>query len=222
MTSNRLQTLIGFNLKTKIASRPTVFDHSKWTKDDARPPTINELSQVFRTAGVDLATKACQRALQEAAIAAIDITHIVAVTCTDQGNPGYDLLVCEKLSLSPGVQRTLLHGVGCAGGLSALRTAATHAAAASQRGLPARILVVACELCSLFLRAELETALRNEDELHIAPALFSDAAAAVVVCNGLAMGDGQKPILEMQEWGSMLLPGTSDQMSYAIEANGMS
>lgn len=171
--------------------------------------------------GVALSAQACSSAMLEAKVSASDITHIVAVTCTDQSNPGYDLFVCEKLGLGPSVQRVLLHGVGCAGGLSALRAAANIASAASSRSQPARILVVACELCSIFLRTELKACLAD-GELHIAPALFSDAAAAVVLCNGFALEQDQKPVYELQEWGSMFVPGTSGQMSYATEANGTS
>lgn len=145
----------------------------------------------------------------------------MAVTCTDQGSPGYDFFVSQKLGLPDGVQRTLLHGVGCAGGLSALREAANLAAAASSRGRPARILVFATELCSLFLRAELKAAIKDAENLHIAPALFSDASAALVVCNGLAMQREQRPIFELQEWGSALIPGTKDHMSYSVSPSGM-
>jgi type III polyketide synthase len=213
--------LLHVNQNTKIASRPTVFDHSTWSKDDATPPNIDELSQIFRTSGVDLTVKACNKALREAQLSASDITHVVAVTCTDQGSPGYDLFVSQQLHLPDGVQRTLLHGVGCAGGLSALREAANLAAATSSRSRPARILVFATELCSLFLRAEIQAACIDDKNLHIAPALFSDASAAIVVCNGLAMTDEQKPIFELQEWGSALIPGTEDHMSYSVSPSGM-
>ena len=196
-------------------------DHSTWTKEHAAPPTIDELSQIFRTMGVDLAVEACNNALREAQLSASNITHVVAVTCTDQGSPGYDLLVSQKLQLPDNVQRTLLHGVGCAGGLSALREAANLAAAASSRGRPARILVFATELCSLFLRVELQAAIKDARNLHIAPALFSDASAALVVCNGLAMREEQEPIFELQEWGSAIIPGTKDHMSYSVSPSGM-
>lgn len=157
--------------------------------------------------------------MQEACVSAADITHVVAVTCTNQGNPGYDLLVCQELKLSPTVQRVLLHGVGCAGGLSALRAAANISAAETQKGRPARALVVACELCSMFLRKELLVASQDES-LHIAPALFSDAAAALVVCNSIALEKRPEPIFELLEWGSMVVPGTTDFMTYDIEADG--
>ncbi|CAE7219647.1 hypothetical protein P3342_013441 [Pyrenophora teres f. teres] len=216
-----LQKLVALNNKTNILARPTVQDYTQWTKEDSKPPTIDSISRVFRTVSGDLATSACNKAIKEAGLAPNDITHVVAVTCTDQGNPGYDLFVCQKLGLRPEVQRVLLQGVGCAGGLSALRTAADIVAAASQKRRPARVLVMTCELCSLFLRAELQAAIRDGDSVHVAPALFSDAAAALVVCNGDTLGEAQKPIFELDEWGSMAVPGTSDYMSYDIEKNGM-
>ncbi|CBX95875.1 similar to chalcone synthase [Plenodomus lingam JN3] len=222
ITEPGLQKLIHFNRRTKIKARPIIFDPSTWTKEDAAPPSIQELSSIYQDVGVALSAQACSKAMLEAQVSASEITHIVAVTCTTQSNPGYDLFVCQKLSLDPSVQRVLLHGVGCAGGLSALRAAANLAAAASSRGQPARILVIACELCSLFLRAELQACLQDQ-ELHIAPALFSDAAAAVVVTNGLALdrASGQRPVYELHQWGSMLVPGTADQMSYNMEEHGM-
>ncbi|OWY44019.1 polyketide synthase PksE [Alternaria alternata] len=159
------------------------------------PPEIDWTSRIFRTSGVRLATSACKKAMQEAQLGPRDITHTVAVTCTDQNNPGYDHFVCQELGLRSSVQRSLLHGVGCAGGLSALRTAADIAAAASLRGRPARILVMAC------------------------PALFSDGAAALVVCNYLALEEKQTPVFELLEWGSMVVPDTSGHMSYVIKKN---
>ncbi|KAL5116626.1 hypothetical protein ACEQ8H_005504 [Pleosporales sp. CAS-2024a] len=220
-SSPGLQKLIRFSNVTQIESRPTISDLSfPGAKVDASPPSPDELSRIFKADGVQLAASACTKAMAEANVGANDITHIVAVTCTDQSNPGYELLVCNKLKLQPGVQRTLLHGVGCAGGLSALRAAANTAAAESQRGRPARVLVVACEICSLFLKAELHAASQSDD-LHIAPALFSDAAAALVVCNDLALRKDQKPIYELKEWGSMVVPNTTSYMSYDITSTGM-
>ncbi|KAL6704396.1 hypothetical protein ACN47E_008248 [Coniothyrium glycines] len=220
-TSIGLQKLIQFNARTGIDARPTVQDSSLLTQRDVDPPKINEISQVFRTMGVELARAASRRALLEARVSSHDITHVVAVTCTDQGNPGYELLLCQKLGLPSNVERTLLHGVGCAGGLSALRAASNLAASASQRGQAARILVVACELCSLFFRLELQAAQQDSSSLHIAPGLFSDAAAAVIVCNGLALGNSQKPIFELQASGTMVVPNTTAQMSYDIQSHGM-
>lgn len=219
--SDSIQKLLSFNTKTKISSRPSILNPEKWTRKDATPPTLASISQAFRAEGVYLASSACRKAMQEACLGPEDITHIVAVTCTGSGNPGYDLFVCEKLGLRQDVQRVLLQGVGCAGGLSALRTATDIAAAASLKSRPARILVVACELCTLFLRAEIQNILQSgDDALRIAPALFSDAAAALVVCNGLALQKHHMPVFELMECASMVAPGTSGFMSYETEKNG--
>ena len=158
--------------------------------------------------------------MEEAQVTAEDITHVVAVTCTDQGSPGYDLLVSQRLQLPHDVQRTLLQGVGCAGGLSALREAANLAAGAAFRGRPACILVFATELCSIFLKAELQAAIADSNNLHVAPTLFSDGSAALVVCNGLALSAKQKPVYELQEWDSAIIPETQGHMSYIASPNG--
>jgi type III polyketide synthase len=176
---------------------------------------------VFRTVGVDLTVSACKKALLEAQLLSSDITHTVAVTCTDAGSPGYDHLVSQKLKLRPDVDRVLLQGVACAGGLSALRVAAGLAAGATQRRRPARILIFACELCSLHLRCDLVHACKNEGEASIAHALFGDAAAALVLCNDLGLTTETQPIYELLDWKNLIVPGTSEQMSFLVDPLGM-
>ncbi|EOA91343.1 uncharacterized protein SETTUDRAFT_170296 [Exserohilum turcica Et28A] len=205
LSSPGIQKLVDFNTKTQIKCRPTVSDNNTWTQKDAQPPSLTSLSRSFRTKGLDLATAACTKAMSEAG-----------------GNPGYDLFVSERLGLGPSVQRVLVQGVGCAGGLSALRAAADIAAAAALKRRCARVLVSACELCSLFFRTELHNIVHTHDQtLHIAPALFSDAAAALVVCNGLALQTHTRPVFQLAEWASSVVPGTSGFMSYHVEKNGM-
>jgi type III polyketide synthase len=82
-------------------------------------------------------------------------------------------------------------------------------------------LVFATELCSLFLRAELQAACKDDKNLHIAPALFSDASAAVIVCNEKALNEKQRPIYKLKDWNSTLISGTEDHMSYSVSPNGM-
>jgi type III polyketide synthase len=168
-----------------------------------------------------LTVSACRKALLEAQLLPDDITHTVAVTCTDAGSPGYDHFVSQKLKLRPDVDRVLLHGVACAGGLSALRVAAGLAAGATQRGCPARILIFACELCSLHLRCDLVQACKNEGEASIAHALFGDAAAAMVLCNDLGLATDTTPIYELLDWKNMIVPGTSEEMSFYMDPLGM-
>jgi type III polyketide synthase len=217
--------LLQVNRSTGIETRSAVRPYKAFaTQTD--PPSISEIDQFFRQAGVDLAVQACQKALIEAHIAPQQITHTIGVTCTNQGNPGYDFLVARKLNLPPHVDRMLLHGVGCAGGLSILRAAAQIAGGASLRRKPARILAFACELCTPNVRHCLSMAERSmdSDQANIAAALFSDAAAAFVLCNEHAMTQDKQvtPQFELLEWGCDLVPGTAEYMTFYAGVDGSS
>lgn len=154
------------------------------------------------------------------------ITHTVAVTCTNQGNPGYDLLVARRLGIASTAQRTLLHGVGCAGGLAILRTAADIACSATARGQPARVLAFACELCTPILSRELAEAegCDNLDKLSIGAALFGDGAGAFVLCNEYGMPEGgqlgEGGVLKLWEWGNETIPDTMKYMSFHADPLG--
>lgn len=167
-----------------------------------------------------MTVQACEKALAEARVQPSKITHTVGVTCSDTTNPGYDTFVAQRLKLNSNVEQTLLHGVGCAGGLAALRQAANLAVGASQRRRPAQILVFACELCSLFIHAEIFDAWKN-GTVRIPAALFSDGAAALVVCNGLGLTENNKPVFELLDWATQRLPGTSCAMDMTVNAHGM-
>jgi len=153
-------------------------------------------------------------------LSALDITHIVAVTCTDAGHPGYDLLVAQKLGLRENVDRTLLHGVGCAGGLAALRTAANLAYGAVTRRSPARILVFACELCSIHIRCDINHTILNPDDTRIGSALFSDGAAAVILSNGLAPEAESKSIFTLLDCGGAVIPDSFPYMAFTPDPLG--
>lgn len=120
----------------------------------------------------------------------------------------------------------LLHGVGCAGGLSILRAAAQIAGGASLRRKPARILAFACELCTPNVRRYLSIAENSPDSDHvnIAAVLFSDAAAALVLCNEYAMArdDQATPLYRLLEWGHDLIPDTAELMIFYADTHGLS
>src|ERR1700760_1751903 len=106
-----------------------------------RAPTISELCSVFLKDGVALAVTAARKALHEAQISPSDITHVVSTTCTNSANPGFDHYVCKQLGITQPVEKVLLHGIGCSGGLASLRTAANLALGSSFRKRKARVLV---------------------------------------------------------------------------------
>jgi type III polyketide synthase len=169
-----------------------------------------------------MAVQACTKAMNEWQGELDSVTHTVAVTCTNQGNPGFDLLVNEKLGLSSSVDRTLLHGVGCAGGLAIMRIAAQLACGSTLRGRPARILCYACEITTSNVRYELDAAAKCVDtsQVCIAGALFSDAAAAFVLCNDLGLQTHVRPVYELLNWDTALIPETKDELAYYAEAHG--
>jgi type III polyketide synthase len=122
--------------------------------------------------------------------------------------------------LEPSVDRMLLHGVGCAGGLAIMRAAAQIAAGATAFGRPARILAFACELCTPNGRCELTEAEKTTAEnVGIAGALFSDASAAFILCNDLGLGTA-KPLFELLEWGTTTIPETAGKMSFFVKPDG--
>lgn len=145
-------------------------------------------------------------------------THVVSTTCTDSANPGFDHFVCEGLGLTHQVEKALLHGVGCAGGLAALRTAANLALGHSFRGLPARILVVALEVSTTLVRSELDS-IDQHDETRIGACLFSDCASAVVLSNGLG-GATVPPVYELLGWDHRIVPGTANDLGFDVHPHG--
>lgn len=219
---NSLKKLLKTNRSTGIRARSAIRSYDTGYACQIEPPTLVDMDRLYRIDGVHLTAQACEKALREWGGKYSDITHTVGVTCTSQGSPGYDLLVNQKLGLSPTVDRTLLHGVGCAGGLAIMRTAAQLACGATMRRRPARILAFACELCTPNVRFELAMAERCVDpaNVSIVGALFSDAAAAFVLCNTYGMDDDIKPKFQLLEWGNALIPDTIEHMTVDNDPSG--
>lgn len=263
--TTRLKRFLELNEKTGIERRPSVSSYESGFGCQPQPPDIKAIDAFYRQAGVDLAVRACRRALRDGGCTASEITHSVAVrdvpqpprrgsharvaqfvltrvcvgkkvTATNHGCPGYDVLVADKLGLAPTAEATLLHGVGCAGGLSAVRTAADVACAATLRGRAARVLVYACEVPTALLRYDLAEAERCADpsDLNPAAAVLSDAAAALVLCNndglprpglprpGLGGGDAGLGGAQFQllDWKRAVVPHTHSDVGFFPDPNG--
>ncbi|GKZ22438.1 t3pks [Aspergillus brasiliensis] len=214
-----LQKMLMLNTKTGIETRAVVdlWDDPRWLRD--QPPTAEEVDAAFRQYGVELAKKAALKALRESNIDPSSITHMVSVTATNAGSPGYDQLVARELGLPDTTERILLSGVGCAGGCAALRMASSLADAATQRKKEARILVVACELCSIQIRSELHGASQSPIP-RIGPVIFADGAASLVVCNPLGLSDKSPKQFAVVDDRSVTAPGTIDEMSVYVSTYG--
>ena len=192
-------------------------DHPLVNQSDA--PSIKELDDFFRKEGVRLSVNACKKAIQEWGGRVEDITHVVATTCTNSANPGFDHFVVKELGINRNVEKVLLHGVGCSGGLAAIRTAANLALGSTHRRKPARILVLACEISSLLVRSELDS-INEEQQTRIGVCLFSDCASSAILSNGIGDHQATESVYELLGWRHEILADTEQDLGFDVDPSG--
>ncbi len=128
----------------------------------------------FLPEAMPLAERAATDALRAAGLRASEVDLLVIVSCTGYATPGLDLLLAAQLAMPSSVQRLNVGHMGCYAALPGLAAASDAVVA---RGLTA--LMVCVELTSLHVQPPD----RDIDQL-VSHALFSDAAAAVVLTPG--------------------------------------
>jgi len=204
---------------TGIEARSSIGDIDHPIANSPQPPTIDELCDIFLDYGVKLSVAACRKAIDQWGGDLSEITHVVSTTCTNSANPGFDHYVVKQLGLNTSIEKVLLHGVGCSGGLAALRTAANIALGSSFRRKPARILVLACELSTMLVRSELES-IAKDQEVRIGVTLFSDCASAVVLGNGFGDRYDEEPLLELLGWDHRIIDDTEQDLGFDVHPLG--
>ena len=216
----RLSKVLSINRSTGIDFRSAFgdFDHPLLNKPEA--PTIKDLNDLFMQDGVRLSVAACQKAIAEWGGKAEEITHMVSTTCTNSANPGYDHFVAKRLGLSRNLQKILLHGIGCSGGMAAIRAAANLALGATSRKRPARVLVLACEICTALVRSELDYISQN-NEVRIGICIFSDCASACVVSNGVGAFNESQSIYNLLGWKHEVLHDTEQDLGFDVDPLGV-
>jgi alkylresorcinol/alkylpyrone synthase len=125
-----------------------------------------------------LGKQAVAGALDAAGLAPGDVGLFTVVTCTGYATPGLDIRLAADLGMPPGLQRLLVGHMGCYAALPGLAAVSDFVTARSR---PAVLLC--CELTSLHVQPA-----QADLEQVVAHALFSDAAAAVVVEPGARRG----------------------------------
>ncbi|KZT59672.1 thiolase-like protein [Calocera cornea HHB12733] len=179
------------------------------------PRPVEDSVALFLAVGVDLAASAARKALKDWGGSVREITHLVCVTVCASSNPGFDHYLSSALGLSSGVQKTLLHGVGCTGGLAMLRHAAQLVLAAQAvGGRKATVLCVASELPSLYYRHALED-VHTKGEVGPGVTLFADGAGAFV-----APGAHKKPIYTVRAYTTLTLPSSAPDLAVNISSSG--
>lgn len=216
----RIKKVLAINEFTGIDTRSAIgnVDHPLANRSEA--PSIAELCTAFKKYAVPLAISASRKALSEANISVSDITHVVSTTCTNSANPGFDHYVCKGLGVEHTVEKVLLHGIGCSGGLAALRTAANLALGSSFRRRKARILVVAAEISSLLVRSELDS-INELQETRIGVTLFSDCASAVVLSNGIDAHEEEESVYDLLGWEHKVIPDSEEDLGFDTDPLGM-
>ena len=130
----------------------------------------------YQVEAIPLGKEAAGRALTDAGLQADEIGLFAVCSCTGYATPGLDILLARDLGMAPDVRRLFVGHMGCYAALPGLGTAADFVLA---QGRPA--LLLCAELASLHLQPP---AVRVDVQQIVAHALFSDAAAAVVVTPG--------------------------------------
>ncbi|MCU1607969.1 MAG: putative naringenin-chalcone synthase [Modestobacter sp.] len=147
-----------------------------------------------------LGKQAVAGALDAAGLPAGDVGLFAVVTCTGYATPGLDIRLASDLDMPRGLQRLLVGHMGCYAALPGLGAISDFVTARSR---PAVLLC--CELTSLHV----QPAQRDLDQV-VAHALFSDAAAAVVV--EPAAGRGRR----MAGMVARTDPATADHMTWDV------
>jgi predicted naringenin-chalcone synthase len=169
--------------KRGLAKR--IFEHSGVrTRQAAVSPLIEDVSdwsterrmRRYQIEAIPLGKEAVGRALTDAGVAADELGLFAVCSCTGYATPGLDILLARDMGMSPYVQRLFVGHMGCYAALPGLGTVADFVIS---RGRPA--LLLCAELTSLHIQP---VSTRADIQQIVSHALFSDAAAAVVVVPG--------------------------------------
>jgi predicted naringenin-chalcone synthase len=150
-----------------------------------------------------LGKQAVAAALDDAGLAPGDVGLFAVATCTGYATPGLDIRLASDLGMPPGLQRLLVGHMGCYAAIPGLAAVGDYVTARSR---PAVLLC--CELTSLHVQPPV----RELDQV-VAHALFSDAAAAVVLQPGRAgRGQGRR----LAGVVARTDPSTADHMTWDV------
>ncbi|KAL9001461.1 MAG: hypothetical protein Q9169_000036 [Polycauliona sp. 2 TL-2023] len=218
-STTALKKVLSINRFTGIETRSAIGDVDHPLVNQPNPPSIKELNDLFRVEGVRLSVNACRKAIQEWEGSVDDITHIVSTTCTNSANPGFDHFVVKELGIRTSIEKILLHGIGCSGGMAALRTAAHLALGSSYQRKPARVLVLACEISSVLVRSELDS-INDEQQTRVGVCLFSDCASAAILSNGIGEDESAAPVFDLLGWKHQIIDDTEEDLGFDVDPLG--
>ncbi|MEU4239129.1 type III polyketide synthase [Actinoplanes sp. NPDC026619] len=160
----------------------------------------------YQAEAMPLGKEAASRAITEAGLSADELGLFAVCSCTGYATPGLDILLARDLGMAADVQRLFVGHMGCYAALPGLGTAADFVMA---RGRPA--LLLCAELTSLHLQPP---AVRADVQQIVSHALFSDAAAAVVLRPGDIGGYAVREVAAVTD------STTADHMTWEVTDHG--
>jgi predicted naringenin-chalcone synthase len=159
----------------------------------------------FVEEALPLGKQAVAGALDAAGLAPGDVGLFAVATCTGYATPGLDIRLAADLGMPPGLQRLQIGHMGCYAAIPGLAAASDFVTA---HGRPAVLLC--CELTSLHLQPAQDDPARVDVEQVVAHALFSDAAAAVVLEPSSRPGRRVAGVVARTD------PSTADHMTWDV------
>ena len=170
------------------------------------PHGWQERTELYVAATEALFEEAAVRAIADAGLTADKIDGVVFVSTTGISTPSIDARVAPRLGLRPDIRRVPMFGLGCAGGVTGLATAARLAAAEPGTNW----LFVTVETCSISIRLD-----SDDPAAIVATALFGDGAASAVLST-----EG-KGIATVRGAGEKVWPDTLGIMGWRVEDPGL-
>jgi len=171
-----------------------------------QPHGWHDRNAIYLRASEELFIEAASTAIEQAGLTPDQIDGVVTVSTTGIATPSLEARAGPRLGIRENARRVPLFGLGCAGGVNGLATAARLAA--SDPG--SRWLFVTIETCSISIRLD-----SDDPAAVVATALFGDGAASAVVQCG---GEGIATIVGAAE---KLWPDTQRIMGWDVEDPGL-
>ena len=165
-----------------------------------------ERNRVYLDASDALFRDAAGAAIERAGLRPSDIDGVVAVSTTGIATPSLDARNGPAIGLRDDVRRVPIFGMGCAGGVNGLATAARLAAAEPGTNW----LYVTIETCSIAIRLD-----SDDPAAIVATAIFGDGAAAAVLRRG------ERGIAAIAGAGERMWPDTLNIMGWRVEDPGL-
>ncbi|HET9517483.1 MAG TPA: type III polyketide synthase [Actinoplanes sp.] len=178
----------------QAAVNPLLEDVSGWSTE--------KRMRRFQLEALPLGKEAIGRALTDAGLDAADLGLLAVCSCTGYATPGLDIVLARDLGMSPRVQRLFVGHMGCYAALPGLGVVADHVAAHGRPGL-----LLCVELTSLHIQP---ASTRADLQQTVSHALFSDAAAAVVLTPSTTGGYAVREVAAVTD------TATADHMTWDV------